>query len=521
MSGIARRLSRVRAHRLAVALATRRVTRTVARTHRPRAFHWLAGQLLPGTAVPLLLTAALLAAGALPARTAAQEPGGLELASAVEQVLVDVIARCEPSVVSIARVRSDRFIDTANPLNPDFVPNEFATGVVVDSRGLILTNHHLLDEQSQYWVTTIGGQVYRVMRVKGADPRSDLAVLEVDADDLVPMPLGDGGNVRKGQIVVALGNPYAIARDGEASASWGIVANVARKLPPDVTGGDHPVRWQLQHFGTLIQTDARLNLGTSGGALINLKGEMIGLTTSMAAIAGYEQSAGYAVPVDETFRRIVETLKEGREVEYGLLGVELRNLSLDELAGGLTGAQVVEVFPGTPAFQAGLARGDIVVQVGESTIRTADDLMYQVGRLPAEALVQLRVVRDPHGRRTTLEPLVRLAKLQLRVPPIVTRKEPAWRGLRVDYITARWSNRDRFASALSVGGVVVTEVEPESPAALSGLREDMLVTHVAGQPVSTPREFRNAVAGKEGREVELQFWSTAGSSMRPVVIPAD
>src|SRR5207342_2000310 len=105
------------------------------------------------------------------------------------------------------------------------------------------------------------------------------------------------------------GNPYAIARDGQVSASWGIVANLSRKAGPipDETSPAGVRNTSLHHYGTLIQTDAKLNLGTSGGALLNLKGEMVGLTTSLAAAVGYEQAAGFALPVDDAFRRAVET----------------------------------------------------------------------------------------------------------------------------------------------------------------------------------------------------------------------
>ncbi len=137
-------------------------------------------------------------------------------------------------------------------------------------------------------------------------------MLEIDAKDLKPIVLGDASTLKKGQIAIALGNPYAIARDGQASASWGIIANIARKAAPLTSeDGTRKQKDKLYHFGTLIQTDAKLNLGTSGGALVNLKGEMIGLTTSMAAISGYEQAAGYAIAVDDVFRQALRVASGG------------------------------------------------------------------------------------------------------------------------------------------------------------------------------------------------------------------
>src|SRR5262249_42495116 len=129
--------------------------------------------------------------------------------------------------------------------------------------------------------------------------------------------------VRKGQIVIALGNPYAIARDGSASATWGIVSNISRQAMAEGEPTDSEARRNetIHHLGTLIQLDARLDLGTSGGALLNLQGELIGMTTSLAAIVGYEKSAGFAIPFDDSMKRIIESLRQGKEVEYGFLGV--------------------------------------------------------------------------------------------------------------------------------------------------------------------------------------------------------
>ena len=145
--------------------------------------------------------------------------------------------------------------------------------------------------------------------------------------NLQPITFGDAATLKKGQIVIALGNPYAIARDGQPSASWGIISNLQRQAPSP-RDGTRPSdgRETLHHFGTLIQTDARLELGTSGGALVNLKGEMIGLTTSLAALSGYERPGGFAIPVDDDFRRALETLKTGRLPDYGFLGVAPRTL---------------------------------------------------------------------------------------------------------------------------------------------------------------------------------------------------
>ena len=156
------------------------------------------------------------------------------------------------------------------PTDPDFIPNEYGTGVVVGP-GLILTVGSLLGDESDYYVTTAEHKVYKAT-VKAADPRSDLAVLAIDAVNLPPIAFGNADDVKRGQIVISLGNPWAIARDGQPSASWGIVANLHRKAPASPSEADPTGRPTLHHYGTLIQTDARLNLGTSGGPLLESQG---------------------------------------------------------------------------------------------------------------------------------------------------------------------------------------------------------------------------------------------------------
>ncbi len=333
----------------------------------------------------------------------AQEISGVDAATAIEKNLIDVIARAEKSVVAIARVRRESSGETfrmelrpdafdrrpilsavPRPTDPDFIPNEYGTGVVVDSRGLILTAYHVLGEDSDYYVTTSDRKVYKAVP-KAADPRSDLAVLAIEAADLVPITLGNAAELKKGQIVVSLGNPYAIARDGQASAAWGIVSNLARKAPVSPGQSDPAGKTTLQHFGTLIQTDAKLNLGTSGGPLLNLQGEMVGLSVALAAAAGYETAAGYAIPVDQTFRRVVETLKQGREVEYGFLGVQPANLAAGEVLKGMHGIRVAQTIPGTPAVKYGLKTDDIITAVDDTPIHDADSFVLNVGKLPVDA----------------------------------------------------------------------------------------------------------------------------------------
>lgn len=463
----------------------------------------------------VMVGGALLCGGLLwlPAPVRAAEPSALEAATAIQGALVDAIAAAEPAVVSIARVRPADALEAARA-EGELVPSEFGTGVIVDAGGAILTCAHVIskDPESAYFVTTADRRRYRA-RIKAADPRSDLAILEIPASNLPVIKFGDAKTLRKGMIVVALGNPYAIARDGQVSASWGIVSNLSRKLGPEEGTSPKPT---LHHFGTLIQTDAKLNWGTSGGALINLQGEMVGLTTSVAAIAGFEQPAGYAIPVDETFRRAVDNLKEGREVEYGFLGVRPVELSEEQTLRGESGALIQEVVRGAPGDRANLRSDDVVLAVDGQRIHDVDGLMLEVGKLPAGAEARLTVQRE--GRVIQLIP--KLAKYPVEGRKIVTAPQPEWRGMQLDYVTA---DRERAAATplpLDRSWIVVTKVAADSPAAAAGLSEKMLVTHVGGTPVQAPQDFFAAVAGRDDA-VEITTWSpTEMSSVKQVPPPS-
>lgn len=461
-----------------------------------------------------------------------QQVTAVQAVAAIEEALVGAIARAERSVVAIARVRriDDQPLDFSvnrfgrlqipeqpSPGSPEFIPNEYATGVVVGAEGLILTAHHVLQPDCDYWITTPDRKIYKVTLVVGADPRSDLAVLQIDATGLVPITFGDASALRKGQFVIALGNPDAIAHDGQVSASLGIVANLTRKDGPLPDASVQDVRPPLYQYGNLIQTDAKLNLGTSGGALVNLKGEMIGLTVALAAATGYEQSAGFAIRVDEAFLRAVKTLKKGLEVEYGFLGVGIGSLLLGERLKGRHGVRVQSVASGTPAKRVGLMTQDVITHVGGEEIHDRDHFMLSIGKLPAESSTILRVERE--GR-----PLViivdELAKYYVGGEKIVTNPRPAWRGIRVDHVTAsrhfrRWAERGQVDPQ---GSVVITEVDEHSPAWQEGLRPDMMISHVGGNRVATPKQFLDQVAGKSG-PVKLRLNLHTGERPERIVPP--
>jgi serine protease Do len=326
----------------------------------------------------------------------------------MQEVVAKAIERSDRSVVAISRVRKEAATDDVasplpfglrqaqqSPTDPDFIPLDYGTGVVIDGEaGLVVTTLPVLGDlaSSQHFVWS-QKRPFKA-EVVATSPWTDLAVLKVDAEGLVSMPLGDASTLKKGHIVLALGNPYGIARDGIASASWGIVSNLGRSAPRTPTrSNDSQGRETLHHFGTLIQTDAKLALGYDGGALLNLQGEMVGLTTSLTATTRHETPAGLAIPVDATFKRVLEALKRGETAEFGFLGVGPATLSTNLRQLGHHGARVDTVIDRTPAAKVGVRQDDVITHIAGRPIYGAADLFRAVGQAAPGMKLALTVVR--------------------------------------------------------------------------------------------------------------------------------
>ena len=241
--------------------------------------------------------------------------------------------------------------------------------------------------------------------------------------------------------------------------------------------------------------------------MLNLKGEMIGLTTALAAVAGYEQAAGDAIPVDETFRRVVDTLKQGREVEYGFLGVQPERLLESELHEGRHGVRVGSVVPGTPASRFDLRPNDIITHVDGRPVRDPDNLILQIGRQPAEAVVRLTVER----KGEVLPINVELMKYFVRGKKIVTEMPPTWRGMRVDFFTAVRDLKEELGHGRidPDGCVLITEVEPGSPAWNQGLRPNTAISHVGNVRGARRANSRRPWPARRGQ-------SSCGWCSRPI-----
>lgn len=477
------------------------------------------------TLVTVLLTAE---------RASAQS--AVDIFAAIEESVTQVVEKAERSIVAIARIPlSPEPLDRQparnpfglhpdlrlnDPLAPGYVPKNPGTGILMASPDdprlrLILTNYHVVR----------GGQPFRndgIIRsesriavrfsrtqaawatIYAADPRSDLAVLAFDPSDIESAPadipvirLPDDTRVRKGQFVIALGNPYAIARDGSPSVSLGMISNVSR-FPFAETTTD---RETIHHFGTLLHVDTRLGPGTSGGALLNKDGDLIGITTSLAAMEGYETSVGYAIPLNSSIRRIVEDLLRGYEVEYGFLGVvpgpsKDVQATFGSLSRETRGVVIAQVVQDSPAYRAGLRTNDIVLAVNANPIFEPSDILREVGLLAPGSTSRLRVIRGNGRERVVSVPLAKWPRGHVEQIIYSNDRYPIWRGLKIDWPTSRTRHFD-FDRPYP-RAIVVDRVEPGSPAEIAGLREGDLLTEAHGSNVESPQEFFKAIANATG-----------------------
>lgn len=393
--------------------------------------------------------------------------------------------------------------------------NQFGSGVVLDADGLILTNYHLVEGAKKIYVKTAAGKG-SYADIHAADSRSDLAVLKlltppagmraikIAEGRISDGPNGEKVNITRGMWVVSLGHPHATGfTDGVPSASWGILSNVRRRAATSVREDQ---RYKPFHqYNCLLQTDARITLGCSGAALLNLDGDLIGLSTPIAALTGAETGGGFAIPMDPNYRKIIAVLKQGKEVEYGFLGVTfdggrgMRGFQQPRMVED--GLAVLAVTPGTPADKAkiiGYERniaGDVIMAVDGNRIREQDDLFLYVGAALAGNVVKMTVVRG--GQRRMVDVL--LAKFPHDMPWIASVRPPALHGLRVDYNSVfllKAENRELPPS------VLVRELEPGSRAEMKfkelgeAPKGGWLITHVGMQVVTTPNEFVAAFTGK-------------------------
>lgn len=356
------------------------------------------------------------------------------------------------------------------------------SGVIVefDGQQYVITNNHVIRRADNIRVEATDSRFFAA-EVVGRDTLSDVAVLKIDAENLPTLTLGDSDQLREGEWVMAIGNPLGFAH----SVTMGTVSALGR----DRFG---------REYGSFIQTDAALNKGNSGGGLINLRGELVGLNTAITSNDGGNIGIGFAIPIN-LVKHVAEQLIEHGEVRRGLLGVRIDNLDplLAEAMGldNTQGVLIRNVVSGRAADKAGVKRDDIVLEVDGQPVHNAVDLRSQIGRTAPGVEVELLVLREGEKKRVKveLESLTEEA-LASAAEPRDSNEARGPLGIRVENLKDEWAERLGYQDE---SGVVIVQVARGSEAAKRGLRRWMLIQQINGEWVETVAEYEDVLEAIE------------------------
>jgi serine protease Do len=373
----------------------------------------------------------------------------------------------------------DRFGEDPTP-RPQPRQGGLGSGVIVNRDGYILTNNHVVAGADTVRVELTDRRVFDA-RIVGSDEPSDLAVLKIEASQLPVVPFGDSESVNVGDVVLALGNPMGVGQ----TVTMGIISAKGR-----ATGlGDGS-------FEDFLQTDAPINTGNSGGALVNTRGELVGINSQILSPSGGNIGIGFSIPVNMA-RTVMDALIKDGEVRRGRLGVTVQPVT-SELAASLklakvAGALVNDVQPGSAAARADIKPGDAIVAINGQDVADSNSLRNRIAQLGPDAPVELTIVRNGATRtvKATLEALP--SNSTASAGPTSPADERS-AGLAVEPLTAQ---RARQMGLGDEGGLIVTGVDPNGPAAEAGIRTGDVIRQVDGQALATAEDLRRVLSGGE------------------------
>jgi len=435
----------------------------------------------------------------------------------------DVIKRVTPSVVTIESTRTIQmrqsripFMDdpmlrrffgqggdsSSNPQSGRMRQEGLGSGIIISDDGYILTNNHVVDgaDEDGIKVSLPDGKAKYNAKVVGKDPRTDIAVLKIDANKKLPaVTMADSDKLEVGDVVLAIGNPFGIGQ----SVSSGIISALGRGF--GILG--------QQGYEDFIQTDASINQGNSGGALVDAEGRLIGINQSIASPSGANAGVGFAVPINLA-RSVMERLITDGKITRGYLGVSLQTVTPD-LAESFklpdtTGALVGGVQPNTPASKAGMKAGDVIVDYNGKSITDSAHLRLMVAQTPPKTPVTFKILRD--GREKNFN--VTLAELpdelvsNGRDNPSSDNDDNQLASLEgVELADLNSQTRRQFEIPQRIRGVLVTRVEEDSAAAEAGLRPGCVIMEVDKQPVTDLESAVDSIHESKGRHLRLWVYN--------------
>ncbi|MEY2597963.1 MAG: hypothetical protein RLZZ244_644 [Verrucomicrobiota bacterium] len=379
-------------------------------------------------------------------------------------------------------------------------PLGLGSGVVVSADGYILTNNHVIEGADKIEVG-IGNSPRKYVAQKiGGDPRTDIAVLKIEAKGLTPITFADSEHLRPGDIVIAVGNPFGLTR----SATMGVVSAVGRR--------DRQVS-QVADLGDFIQTDAAINMGNSGGALVDYQGRLVGINTAIFSRSGGNQGIGFSVP-SNTARSVMESLIKHGRVLRGFLGIGLQDLTeslekkLNVDAG--VGSLIIEVQPNSPAEKSGLRTYDVVTAVNGKKVEGTQELRLRIAGMLPGSKVTLQVVRD----RKPLDLAVQLGEKPEKES--IAKVEPQEEDPDVlDGVTVAdldEAARRKFNIPEQINGALVSAVEGDSIAASEGIRPGDVIQEVERRPVRNAEDaVKMSEELKKEKQVIVRVYGRGGS----------
>jgi serine protease Do len=367
----------------------------------------------------------------------------------------------------------DRFFGRPAPRDEDYRSAVQGAGFFISPDGYILTNNHIAENSINNRVTTLQGKEYDA-KVIGTDPKTDLALLKVEAKNLPFAELGDSSLVKVGEWVLAIGNPLGM----EHTVTAGIVSAKGRQLGMGLNVPDY------QDF---IQTDAAINRGNSGGPLVNMMGEVIGINSNILSPTGGNIGIGFAIP-SNIARKIVAQLKDKGKVTRGRLGVYPQNIS-EGLRKQLNlkdrkGAVVTTIDPESPAEKAGFKQYDVIIEVNGQPVEDSNDLRFKIADIEPGKKITIRIVRD--GKEMTLTPTVEELETEGEKGQAPDSEKDV--GLSLSPMTPSLARRYGYRTT---EGLLITEVRPYSEAAKARLTTGDIIIEVNRKKVASVREFEN------------------------------